>query len=103
MISNYTNHGVEQNILPRDGLMDLDEPNEERLEQNVSTIVEEEMIAPLGYKCSLATSNDDEDDAQNQVVCMLYYGLYTSLVEISNFKMFPLCCFYFGTIRGILI
>ncbi|XP_042018321.1 claspin-like [Salvia splendens] len=75
MISNDSNHGFERNIRPRDKLMDLDVPNEDRSEENATIPVEKETNDPLEEQSSLAGSNVDEDDgkptihdnAQNEV------------------------------------
>ncbi|KAL1546718.1 claspin-like [Salvia divinorum] len=75
MISNDSNHGFERNIRPRDKLMDLDIPNEDRSEENATIPVEKKAIDPLEEQSSLAASNVGEDDgkptihenAQNEV------------------------------------
>lgn len=81
MIANDSCHGFERNIRPRDGLMDLDRSNEERLEENADITVEKEIIAPsLEVQSTLVDSIVGEDaakptiheNAPNHVVCMLY-------------------------------
>lgn len=65
MISNSNYDGVERNIRSRDRMMGLDEP--ERSEENISTKVGEELIAPLGKLSSLAASNVNEDVARSTI------------------------------------
>ncbi|KAG6437986.1 hypothetical protein SASPL_102917 [Salvia splendens] len=75
MISNDSNHGFERSIRPRDKLMDLDVPNEDRSEENATIPVEKKANDSLEEQSSLTGSNVDEDDgkptihenAQNEV------------------------------------